>query len=454
MGVADPSPESLRVKIGQGLTGWVAAHKRTLRIGDAAADQRSVRRGEADQPESMLVVPMLYEDAVHGVIVISRIGRDQFDADDETTFSIFAGYAALALVNASNLGRLEQHQAELQHQLTSQRRLLEVNERLLSTLEPSSVLDLIADSLKAIVPYDSLTVYRVDREAGVRRAVIARDMFADLILANENSLGRRYHRLGHRARRGRPLEPGAARSARDPGARHAGGARGDDRRAADGPRRDDRHPEHRPGRECRGVLLDQRVRADEALCRPGLDRTPERRGPWRGPGPCRAGCPDRAAQPRRLPARARRGCRDRWRRAPVRGPDDGPRRLQAVQRRARASGRGRPADGDRARDGDRDPGRRPPLPLRRRRVRRDPAQHRPHGRPRRGRTAAPQGRRAVCDRVRRGHDQHRGRLLPRGRTGEGRARRDRRPGDVPRQARGHGRRSDAVAGGPVPARPR
>ncbi len=117
MGVADPAPENLRVEIGKGLTGWVAAHKRTLRLGDAAADQRSVQRGEADQPESMLVVPMLYEDAVHGVIVISRIGRDQFDADDETTFTIFAGYAALALVNASNLGRLEQHQAELQHQL-------------------------------------------------------------------------------------------------------------------------------------------------------------------------------------------------------------------------------------------------------------------------------------------------------------------------------------------------
>ncbi len=189
MGVADPAPENLRVEIGQGLTGWVAAHKRTLRVGDAGADPRSVARGSTDETESMLVVPMLYEDAVHGVIVISRIGRDKFDVDDETTFTIFAGYAALALVNASNLGRLEHQQAELQHQLTSQRRLLEVNERLLSTLEPSSVLDLIADSLKAIVPYDSLTVYRVDREAGVRRAVIARDMYADLILANEIPMG-------------------------------------------------------------------------------------------------------------------------------------------------------------------------------------------------------------------------------------------------------------------------
>ena len=187
MGVADPAPENLRVEIGKGLTGWVAAHKRTLRIGDAAADQRSVQRGEADQPESMLVVPMLYEDAVHGVIVISRIGRDQFDADDETTFSIFAGYAALALVNASNLGRLEQHQAELQHQLRASVGCWRSTNGSFDARAEQRPRP-IADSLKAIVPYDSLTVYRVDREAGVRRAVIARDQFADLILANENAL--------------------------------------------------------------------------------------------------------------------------------------------------------------------------------------------------------------------------------------------------------------------------
>ena len=92
--------------------------------------------------------------------------------------------------------RLQRQQRELEHQLDGQRRLLEVNERLLSTLEPAGVLDLIADSLKAIVPYDSLTVYRADREAGVRRAVIARDRFADLILAHESPLGVGDHRAG------------------------------------------------------------------------------------------------------------------------------------------------------------------------------------------------------------------------------------------------------------------
>jgi diguanylate cyclase (GGDEF)-like protein len=72
--------------------------------------------------------------------------------------------------------------ASAQQSLSSQRRLLEVNERLLSTLDPEGVLSLIADSLKSILTYDNLTIYRVDRAAGVMRPVVARDRFAQLIL--------------------------------------------------------------------------------------------------------------------------------------------------------------------------------------------------------------------------------------------------------------------------------
>ena len=69
-----------------------------------------------------------------------------------------------------------------QHALVSQRRLLEVNERLLSTLDPEGVLSLIADSLKPVLAYDNLTIYQVDREAGVVKAVVARDRFSQLIM--------------------------------------------------------------------------------------------------------------------------------------------------------------------------------------------------------------------------------------------------------------------------------
>jgi len=71
---------------------------------------------------------------------------------------------------------------ESERAAAGQRQLLEVNERLLSTLDPEAVLNLIADSLKTVLAYDNLTIYRLDREAGQLRAVLARDRFASLIL--------------------------------------------------------------------------------------------------------------------------------------------------------------------------------------------------------------------------------------------------------------------------------
>ena len=188
-GDPNPSLDKLRMPIGDGLTGWVAEHNQTILSPDADVDPRSRRVNPSATPESLLVVPMSFEDRAHGVIVVSAEGRDKFGPDDEATLTIFAGYAAQAMVNAEHLERLDSQQRELQHQLASQRQLLEVNERLLSTLDPKGVLEMIADSLKTIVPYDSLTIYRCDREVGVRRAVVARDRFADVILDYAGPIG-------------------------------------------------------------------------------------------------------------------------------------------------------------------------------------------------------------------------------------------------------------------------
>jgi diguanylate cyclase (GGDEF)-like protein len=188
LGTTEPDMDTLRTPIGEGVTGWVAEHGRPLRLADASSDPRVVVLGD-QRPESMLVVPMVHERQTLGVIVVSALGIDRFDGDDEVTLSIFAAAAVQAFINAENVERLRRQQLELELQLEGQRRLLDVNERLLSTLDPAGILDLIADSLKAIVPYDSLTIYQADRVAGVRRAVIARDRFADQILAHESPTG-------------------------------------------------------------------------------------------------------------------------------------------------------------------------------------------------------------------------------------------------------------------------
>ncbi|MGH2513620.1 MAG: GAF domain-containing protein, partial [Candidatus Limnocylindrales bacterium] len=189
MGISDVRPGMLRCRIGEGLTGWVAAHNQALIVPEADLDPRRIQIGPTAGPESMLLVPVTYDDRVEGVIVLARLGRNRFNADHESTLSIFAEHAAQALVNADNTARVRRQQEELELRLAGQRRLLEVNAELLSTLDSVAVLDTIADLLKEVVAYDALTIYRVDRATSRRWAVIARDRFAEVILRQEMPLG-------------------------------------------------------------------------------------------------------------------------------------------------------------------------------------------------------------------------------------------------------------------------
>ena len=187
LGSDDPDPSVLRVPIGTGLTGWVAEHNAPLRISDTSRERRARVVGSHD-PESMLFAPVAYEDRVIGVVVVSTKGVDQYTADDLSTLTIFAGFAGQALANAEAIGRLRAQQAELERRLASQRTLLAVNETLLAAADPAAVFERIAVGLAAVVRYDNLTIYRLDWERGVRVAVLARDRYAEEILADEQPL--------------------------------------------------------------------------------------------------------------------------------------------------------------------------------------------------------------------------------------------------------------------------
>lgn len=156
--------EALRVPVGSGsFTGWVAEHGEAILANDALTDPRGLTiEGTDEISESMLVVPMLFEGRAVGTIALSKLGVNQFSTDDLQTMTIFAGYAAQAVANATAYERLQLQSAELARQLQSQRRLLEINERLLSTLDHGDVLETIADGLRAVVAYDNLSIYRAD----------------------------------------------------------------------------------------------------------------------------------------------------------------------------------------------------------------------------------------------------------------------------------------------------
>ena len=172
--------DRLRVTIGEGsFTGMVAQTGEAMLINDALADDRGhTIDGTDDIDESMLVVPMLYEGRAVGVVALSKLGINQFSTDDLATMSIFAGYAAQAIANARSYERLEVQSGELARQLQSQRRLLEINEKLLSTFDQASVLELIADGLRSVVTFDNLSIYRADHVKRVFVPVLTRERHA------------------------------------------------------------------------------------------------------------------------------------------------------------------------------------------------------------------------------------------------------------------------------------
>jgi diguanylate cyclase (GGDEF)-like protein len=173
VGIESPPLEALMAGQTETLPGWVAKRNEPLNIPDASVERRSIFR-TSPGPESLLLVPMSYGDAVQGVLVVSKQGVGKYGSDDERALSIFGRYAAQAMVNADNIEQLEHQHALLERQLAAQRRLLDLSEQLVSTLDPRRVLEQIADTIGIVVRYDRLTIYRLESQAGGIEPVLSR----------------------------------------------------------------------------------------------------------------------------------------------------------------------------------------------------------------------------------------------------------------------------------------
>ena len=180
----DETPEQLRTRVGEGITGWVAANRTAEYLPDAARDPRAatVAGTEDDLDESMLLAPMIHEDLVLGVLVLSKLGLHQFRDDDLRLLEIFASFAAQAMANADATNRLEAQSAALERQLRSQRELLRITESILSTLDPRQVLDQIVGRIGTIVRADNIAIEAVDRTSGSLIPLTARGVHAERYL--------------------------------------------------------------------------------------------------------------------------------------------------------------------------------------------------------------------------------------------------------------------------------
>ncbi len=100
-----------RIKMGQGVAGWVAQRGIPLIVPDVTKDPRffpGVDKQTRFKTKSILCVPLKARDKVIGIVeVINKIGAENFDQDDLNIFETMVEHAAIAFQNASLYQQIE-----------------------------------------------------------------------------------------------------------------------------------------------------------------------------------------------------------------------------------------------------------------------------------------------------------------------------------------------------------
>lgn len=148
--------DGVRLRLDQGIAGWVARERTALRLDDASADPRhdpTLARRTGLVPHSMLCVPLLYRDRLLGVVqLINKFDGSGFTADELRLVQALAHHAAVAIANAQLYRRVEQ--ASLTDDLTGLSNTRHFNAVLPAVLTrggPVSLLLFDLDALKAVV---------------------------------------------------------------------------------------------------------------------------------------------------------------------------------------------------------------------------------------------------------------------------------------------------------------
>jgi len=128
-GEAADRTREVRMKMGEGITGWVALHGKPLVVPDAAREERfspKADRHTGFRTRSLIAVPIFNRGRVAGVLeVLNKRGPEPFDEQDVEILELVANQVGTAMENARLYGKLREKAALTEAELKeTQGRLL------------------------------------------------------------------------------------------------------------------------------------------------------------------------------------------------------------------------------------------------------------------------------------------------------------------------------------------
>jgi diguanylate cyclase (GGDEF)-like protein len=107
-GGEEVSLRDLRVKVGEGVAGWVVEHGETLIVPESANDPRLAADSAAPRLRSVIALPLRGRKGTQGAIEIFNPREDQLTDYTIAFLHILADHAAIAIENVRDVARIQQ----------------------------------------------------------------------------------------------------------------------------------------------------------------------------------------------------------------------------------------------------------------------------------------------------------------------------------------------------------
>ncbi|PWB78035.1 MAG: hypothetical protein C3F07_01620 [Anaerolineales bacterium] len=144
-----PDVYNLKVPVETGITGWAAAHRRTLRVNNVQEDTRYIEASSNSRSE--MAIPLIYRSELLGVLNVESEQPGAYTESDEELLGTLGGSLAAIIANAR---LLEQIRAQAERE----RVLFEITDKIRRTTDVETIL--------------TTTVSELTRATGANRAKI------------------------------------------------------------------------------------------------------------------------------------------------------------------------------------------------------------------------------------------------------------------------------------------
>jgi diguanylate cyclase (GGDEF)-like protein len=111
VGDAAEALKTVRLKLGEGIAGWVAQHGESLLVPDVYTDPRFAKRIDEMtkwQTRSIICIPLKSKHRVLGVIQLINVDMQHFGSNEMLLLQALADYAAIAIDNARAVEKIQE----------------------------------------------------------------------------------------------------------------------------------------------------------------------------------------------------------------------------------------------------------------------------------------------------------------------------------------------------------